>query len=237
MSVEPDGNGRIAPRARGGRPPSKRGAVREQEIIDAAVRIFHDKGYAATSIQDIADAVGLLKGSLYYYVPSKEDLLYRIVTEVHSGAADNLRRADELDGDEVAKLRALIRGHLLNFGANLPMVRVFYIDFTHLSAERHREILEKRRVYERFLIDLIAAGQRKGLIAADIDAHLAGIAILTMINSIYMWYRPEGPKTMEQIADEYEKLVLRSLGVEPELAAVPPKRNSSGRTGKVKAKS
>ncbi len=110
----------------------------------------------------------------------------------------------------MAKVRALIRGHFKNFGPNMHTVRVFYIDFTYLSRDRRGEILEKRRAYERFLIDLIASGQRHGLFASDIDPRMSAVAILTMINSIHVWYRPGGPTSMAEIADKYEKMVLHT---------------------------
>ena len=149
-------------KARGGRPASSRGRKKEEEIVAAAARIFNEKGYAATSIRDIADAVGLLKGSLYYYVPSKEDLLYKIIVAVHSGAMANLRQAAETPGTALDRLVALIRGHLRHSGNNLVMIRVFYVDFTHLSPERHARILVDRDRYERFLTDIIEKANGTG---------------------------------------------------------------------------
>lgn len=212
--------------ARGGRPPSLRGRKKEEEILTAAARIFHDKGYGSTSIRDIADAVGLLKGSLYYYVPSKEDLLYKIVLEVHAGAMDNLRRAAETEGTPLDRLVAFIRGHLRNFGENLVMIRVFYVDFHHLSGERHRHVVAERDRYEHFLADLIAEGQREGCFAPDHDPQLAAIAILTMINSLYVWFRPNGRMSMADIEAEYERLALRSLA--PQVSTVTEGGGLSG---------
>jgi AcrR family transcriptional regulator len=197
--------------ARSGRPPSSRGQKKEEEIVAAAARIFHDKGYAAASIRDIADAVGLLKGSLYYYVRSKEDLLYKIIDAVHAGALENLRQAAESEGSARDRLLAFIRGHIRNFGDNLIMIRVFYVDFTHLSPDRHKIILGERDRYEHFLTDLIACGQKEGDFAADLNPRVAAIAILTMINSIYVWYRPDGPLAMSDIEVEYVRLILRGL--------------------------
>ena len=80
--------------ARRSRPPRRR----RQEILEAAAGVFHEKGYKATSIQDIADAVGILKGSLYYYIRSKEDLLNEILQDVHQHAIANISRLDEVEG-------------------------------------------------------------------------------------------------------------------------------------------
>src|SRR5438093_6121381 len=89
------------------RPPRRR----QNEVLQAAARVFHEKGYESTSIQDIAEAVGILKGSLYYYIRSKEDLLYEILQAVHEDALANIRRVDELEGDALQKLRAFVTAH------------------------------------------------------------------------------------------------------------------------------
>src|SRR6266496_3647760 len=81
---------------------------RRGEVLDAAVRVFHAKGYDATSIQDIADEVGILKGSIYYYITSKEDVLFEILDEVHRAAFNAVVEAIEIDGDALQKLHAFV---------------------------------------------------------------------------------------------------------------------------------
>ena len=188
----------------------------EQDIVSAAARIFHEKGYAATSIRDIADAVGLLKGSLYYYVRSKEDLLYKIILTVQDGAKRNMDRAANTDGSAFDRVQALVHGHLGQLDPGLAMVRVFYVDIHHLSAGRQARLFEERDRYEHFLGDLIAAGQREEAIVADLDPHLAAIAILAMMDALYLRYGPGGSLEMSQVAREYERLILRGLSKGPD---------------------
>jgi AcrR family transcriptional regulator len=188
----------------------------EQDIVSAAARIFHEKGYAATSIRDIADAVGLLKGSLYYYVRSKEDLLYKIIMTVQDGAKRNMDRAANTDGSAVDRVRALVHGHLGHLDPGLAMVRVFYVDIHHLSAGRQARILEERDGYEHFLRDLIAAGQHEGAFVPDLDPHLAAIAILTMMDALYLRYGPGRSRAISQVAREYERLIMRGLSKGPD---------------------
>src|SRR5947207_409360 len=76
--------------------PSRPPRRRQQEILEAAARVFHEKGYESTSIQDIADEVGILKGSLYYYIRSKEDLLYEIIRDIHDDAIAYVGHIDSL---------------------------------------------------------------------------------------------------------------------------------------------
>ena len=109
---------------------------RQTEIVEAAARVFHEKGYESTSIQDIAEAVGILKGSLYYYIRSKEDLLYEIILDVHEDALANIRQVDEGDGDALQKVRAFVTSHLVFNAENLTKMGVFFHDFRSLSGER-----------------------------------------------------------------------------------------------------
>ena len=159
--------------------------------------------------------MGLLKGSLYYYVRSKEDLLYQLTLRVHNDAMANLERVEALDGDPVDKIRSLVRGHIQTLAGSTAMTQVFYYEYRHLSPDRRREISLARRRYETFLADLIRDGQRAGLLVEDADPWVAAIGLLTMINSIVMWFDAGGRVSTEQICTEYEGLVLRSLGAGP----------------------
>ena len=102
-------------------PPPKK---REREIVDAAAEIFHRNGYADTSVQDVADAVGILKGSLYYYIDSKEDLLYRVLLEVHEDAGDILASIVAMTGaTPLERIAAYVRSHVEYNVRNTPRSR------------------------------------------------------------------------------------------------------------------
>ena len=104
---------KIATKGRRSRAPRRR----QQEILEAAARVFHEKGYESTSIQDIADSVGILKGSLYYYITSKEDLLFEIIQGVHEEALKNLDRTAAVEGDALQKIRAFVVVHFTHNAA------------------------------------------------------------------------------------------------------------------------
>jgi AcrR family transcriptional regulator len=180
------------------RPPSAHAQARELEIYQAAADIFHRKGYAATSLQDIADAVGMIKGSLYYYIDGKEDLLYGISRHIHHQANANLERSRVVEGTVRDRLEAFLEGHIMSFADNITWVRVFYTEYPALSGQRYDELLAHRHSYESYLQDLIREGQNEGLICAELDAWLTATAILTMINSVYLWFRPGRRLTIMQ---------------------------------------
>lgn len=194
---------------------------RGQEILNAAAELFHRQGYASTSLQEIGDAVGLLKGSLYHYIRSKEDLLYAIVREVHDGAHQNMQATDAVEGNALERLEVFVAGHVTRMANNVTHVRVFYTDFTRLGTKRRREILRYRREYEEYLTDLLVAGQQDGLIRAEIEVTTYTMAILTMLNSFYVWYDSGGSITPEDLARSYADFVLHGVSVTPGNGQLP----------------
>jgi AcrR family transcriptional regulator len=189
---------------------------RQQEILEAAAQVFHEKGYESTSIQDIADAVGILKGSLYYYIASKEDLLFEILQSVHEEALANLERTTATPGDALQRIRAFVTIHVTFNAEHLVKMAVFFQDFRSLSPERRALIVEERDVYDAFLRNLIREGQADGSICADIDPKVTAIAILGMMNWIYHWYRPGGGRSAANLADAYADFVVAGLACSPE---------------------
>ena len=188
---------------------------RHREILEAAAYVFHRKGYESTSIQDIADAVGILKGSLYYYIDSKEDLLYAILQDVHEDALQNIERTRSIEGDPLQKIRAFVTLHIAFNAENLVKMGVFFQDFRSLGEERRAVIVEERDQYDQFLRTLIQEGQAQGVICADLDPKLAGLAILGMTNWIYHWYQPSGERTATELAQAYADIVVAGLVCDP----------------------
>jgi AcrR family transcriptional regulator len=213
-----DPTGADAPRRRRTRArlPTARALEREQEIYDVAADILHRKGYAGTTLQEIASAVGLLKGSLYYYIDSKSDLLYRITRTIHDEARANLARAQAAAGPASVRLHLLIEGHVLSFGKRLTSIRVIYTEYASLPDDCRREIMLERRGYEEYVCDLVREGIADGSFCPDLDVRIISNAILTMINSVYLWYRPGRDDPIETVATAYADYVLAGLRCPPE---------------------
>ena len=194
-------------------PPAPERSDREREIIDAAAHLFHEKGYAATSIQDVAEAVGILKGSLYYYINSKEDLLFAILQDCHHASMRQLHEWQQVEGDVLVRLRAFIEGHVLANVGNLVKIGVFLHDFRYLSEDRRAAIVADRDVYDGYLRNLIREGQKAGVVDADADPKLASMALLGMMNWVYQWYHADGRVSPEDLAREFADLALSGLAV------------------------
>ena len=209
------------------KPPRRR----QQEVVEAAARVFHEKGYESTSIQEIAEEVGILKGSLYYYIRSKEELLYAILQGVHEDALANIKRLETVEGDALQKVRAFVTLHLTFNAENLTKMGVFFHDFRSLNPEHREPIIEARDLYDELLRDLIRQGQNEATICPDIDPKLAALGVMGMMNWLYQWYVPGGSRSVAQIAEEMANVVVAGLACTPEthapghrsrLAALPP---------------
>ncbi len=184
---------------------------RREEIFAAAAEIFHSKGYDGTSIQDIASAVGLLKGSIYYYIDSKEDLLFGIVQESHAAALDALADLRADSAPPLAKVVALVRRHVEVFTSTRIESAVFFREFRSLSPERQDIIREEGGLYTEYLRELIRTGQRRKMIDPALDPKLATEGITGMLNAMSFWYHPDGAATPVEIGWEFARIVVTGL--------------------------
>jgi AcrR family transcriptional regulator len=186
--------------------------ARRREIDEVASELFHANGYAATSVRDIARALDIQGASLYAHVASKEDVLWSIVDRAATAFEDAAERAlaDTASDDPVERLAAIVEAHVETITSDPQRSSVFVTEWRHLSPDRRAEIGARRDAYERRLRDLIADGLAVGAFAA-VDPAVAATFLLTALNGIATWYRPDGRLSADRIADHYVELSLRSL--------------------------
>lgn len=190
---------------------ARRSDERYEQIYETAARLFYEKGYANTSLQDIASAVGLQKGSLYHYITSKEDLLHGITEYAHEFFARLTEAADESGVTVMAEIERRLRLHAEFTARHFHITAVFYNERAALSPDRQERVLRTRDAYEGRLRQLVRDGQAAGEIAADLDPRMAVFGILGMVNWITHWYRPGGPLGPEQIGDIFSTMGVRAL--------------------------
>jgi AcrR family transcriptional regulator len=186
--------------------------ARRREIDEVASELFHANGYAATSVRDIAKALDIQGASLYAHVASKEDLLWAIVERAATDferAADRAI-ADTPTADAVERLAALVEAHVEVVTADPERSSVFVTEWRHLSADRRAAVAERRDAYERRFRETIEEGISVGAFRAT-DPAIAATFILTALNGIATWFRPDGRLSPDRIADHYVELALRSL--------------------------
>jgi AcrR family transcriptional regulator len=202
--------GRSARRSGGERKPREE---RWAELIGVATQVFYEKGYDAASLQDIADRLGMLKGSLYYYIQSKEDLLFDVISAVHKDGLAVVRARADTPGDALQRLRHVIVGHVEHTCANLVPTAVFLHELSALPPERRLEVLGTEHAYQAVFRDLIELAQKDGLVRADLDPRLAALSVLGSTNWVYRWFRPGGAFSAEQIAQELAEMAIRGIAV------------------------
>ena len=186
-------------------------APKEQEIITVAAQLFKAKGYRATTLEDIAAAVGMLKGSLYYYIRSKEELLYLVVRDPIRQAYNTLEDIVRSDAPVTTKISQAIANHMTLFHEHYPHIAVYLHDFHNLTQKLQQNAIETPKHYQRLWADLLQKGVDAGELRADLDVKVTGYAILGMCNWVYRWYNPEGTLSAEAIADIFTKLALEGL--------------------------
>lgn len=184
------------------------GSHRWRLILDTAADLFARQGYEATTMQDIADAVGMLKGSLYHYIKTKEDLLFHVLLEIH-----NERYDVHVDPSSPAieQIEAYVQTHIRSNIERLSKGSLFYINIGALSPSRQAVVLEKRRSYDTALRALILEGQADGSVRPDVDEKLAAIAILTALNAIHLWYDPARGDNRDAVAEAFSDLFVSGL--------------------------
>jgi len=186
--------------------------ARRREIDEVAGELFHANGYAATSVRDIARALDIQGASLYAHVASKEDLLWSIVDRAATAFEEAAQRAlaETTTDDPVERLAALVEPHVEVITADPEQSSVFVTEWRHLSPERREAIGRRRDAYEQRIRDVVADGLATGAFAV-VDPALAATFLLTALNGIATWYRPDGRLSADRIADHYVDLALRSL--------------------------
>jgi TetR/AcrR family transcriptional regulator, cholesterol catabolism regulator len=184
---------------------------RRQDVLEAAIRVFHKKGYASASIQDVAEEVGVLKGSLYHYIDSKEDLLARIFEDSAGHFMEMLDEASGLDGPPVERLRAFGRSCSFWYLRNIERVGIYATEWKHLTGARRKEVMEIRETYERRLAGLIGEVKDCGETAPDLDVNFATYFIFGALNGLPDWYRRRGPDSAETIAAAYADQIVNTV--------------------------
>jgi AcrR family transcriptional regulator len=191
--------------------PKKISPSKEQEIIAVAARLFKEKGYRATTLEDIAAAVGMLKGSLYYYIRSKEELLYLVVRDPVRQAYNKLEEIVTSQAPVHVKIAQAIANHMTLFHQHYPHIAVYLHDYHHLMQQLQKNIIETPKHYHRLWAILLQQGVEQGELRPDLDVKVAGYAILGMCNWVYRWYDPGGVRSAEDIATIFTKLILEGL--------------------------
>ena len=183
-------------------------STRRSELTREAAKLFAQKGYHGTSIGDIAEALGVQKGSLYSHIASKEDLLYETMRE---GAAAFHAALDAIPDDlpTTEKIRLALRGHLRVVAEQLDVATVFVQEWRYLDGPRRDEIVAERRRYEERIRDLFREGRELSELRADLDETVAALLLLSAANWAYTWLQPG--RDTDGLADRFYALLVDGM--------------------------
>jgi len=183
-------------------------STRRAELTRAAARLFAQKGYHGTSVGDLADALGLQKGSLYTHIDSKADLLWEVAREGSEAFHAALDALPE-DGPVVERIRAALRAHLRVVAEQLDIATVFVREWRYLEGDRREQFIAERRRYEERIRALFREGREVGELRTDLDDGTAALLALSAVNWAYTWLRP-GADT-DELADRFTAQLLDGM--------------------------
>ncbi|MBW1923300.1 MAG: TetR family transcriptional regulator [Deltaproteobacteria bacterium] len=184
---------------------------RYQSILDAAAKIFREKGYHHANISEIAREVGLQKGSLYHHIKSKEELLYEIVISAVDLYIESLREILTSKKIPGAAIREAIIAHLHPIDIQFDRIYVFLNEMQNLSDQYRKEVDVQIEKYERLWVDILERGKSTGVFRADLDTKITVLSIFGMCNWSLRWYRPGGKYDTRELAEMYARTILDGI--------------------------
>lgn len=193
----------------------------QKAIVAKAAELFARNGFGSTSLDDIAAAMGVTKGALYYHIKNKEQILQLVFLTVLSASEEPLQRIMEAEISPIKKLRLAIEHQASIAADRSPALQVFYREQANLTNLFALEILQRMHIYERYFEQIIEEGVAGGFFRADLDTKVAMYSLLAMCNSLSQWYRPAGKYSPNQIAEYFIKLLEHGLVLPQESSATP----------------
>lgn len=195
--------------------PARRVRLTQKAIVGAAAELFARNGFGATSLDEIAERLGATKGALYYHIKNKEDILRHIYLTVLTASEEPLAEIVASSASPAEKLGRAIIHHATVAANRSPAMTVFYREHPHLTGPFAREIVVRKKVYERYFEQIIEEGQAAGVFTREIDAKIATFGLLGMCNWLSQWYQPDGPYTHQQIAAMFVRMVEQGMLMPP----------------------
>jgi len=179
-------------------------------VYARAVELMAARGYHGTSLRTVASAVGVQMASLYYYFPSKQELLMEIMRRTLTDIIAEIGAAVEQAEGPTAKFEAGIRAHV-EFHANRRLeVLITDSELRALEPRNRVKIVKLRDRYGKIFLDILEDGCEQKVFDVP-DTRVAMSALLLMTSDVVMWYRPEGRFTLTEIAEQYVRLCMQAV--------------------------
>lgn len=186
------------------------GKNKKDEILNEAAKLFRRKGFDGTSMQDIAENVGMLKGSIYYYFNSKNEIFREVLIK---GISPVLKNAEFIITKNLSprkKLRELLQSHLQYILNNNYSLVIFFREKERIPANETQKYIQSRNRYEKIFREVLEKGVKNGDFP-KVDVNLTIFAILGMCNWVIQWYNPRGSKNQEEITEHMIYLICELM--------------------------
>src|SRR4051794_16249236 len=186
--------------------------TRRAELLDIAAKLFAERGFKNTTVRDIADAAGILSGSLYHHFDSKEAMVDELLDSLQTALWQEYDAIEASDRTPKEKLEAVVRASFDAIDRNHSEVAIFQTDAAHLAGFERFDYLQERNVRFRDLwTSLLREGVAAGELRADLDVELVYRFLRDTVWVAVRWYRPGGELTPEQVADQYLHILLEGI--------------------------
>lgn len=186
---------------------------KKQKILEAAARLFREKGYTATSMRDLAQAVNLKASSLYNHINGKEHILREICLNTSERFHRELDLIESREESAEERVRALIQWHIKVATEDITAITAFNDEWRHLTEPYLSEFIDQRKAYETRFRNIIEDGMKDGSFKV-FNANIALFTIFSAIRWIYDWYQPGKSISRQQLEEEIAGLLLGGLNAD-----------------------
>lgn len=201
-------------------------------ILDASVRLFGEHGYTGTTMRDIAKAVGVLPGSLYAHIDSKETLLLEIVESGIERFLDVQKLVESSDAPADEKLRIAIKAHVAIVADDPERTLVVFHQWRFLTEPNRAHAVDMRRRYAQTFMQILSEGIENGTFRPNLDKRVVVFSVLGALNWTPEWYSPDGPMSAEEIGDRFADTILVGLFASGVVSTEKPSGGKTRRAAK-----
>jgi len=195
----------------GARVPARRGRPGHtlDSLLDAAVALFNERGYEATSVDEVAGRLGITKSAIYHHVPSKVELLRLALDRALDALFAVTQEIGATTGPAIGRLEYVVRGSVCVLSAELPFVTLLLR--LRGNTEVERMALQRRREFDRIVAGLVRAAEHEGDVRTDVDPAVISRLLFGTVNSLTEWYRPGGDLSADDLADAVVTITFSGL--------------------------
>jgi AcrR family transcriptional regulator len=168
-------------------------------LLEVAVAVFIERGYEATSMEELAARLGITKSAIYHHVPAKVELLRLALDRALDGLFAVTREPGATSGTAIDRLEHVVRGSVRVLTVELPFVTLLLR--VRGNSDVERAAVQRRREFDRIVSDLVRAAEQEGSVRSDVDPAVIGRLLFGTVNSLTEWYRPDGSLSPDQLAD------------------------------------